>query len=327
MKNFLIYLVVSVLAIEVTGSILSAFNIEPTGFKQYFSSEWRDPVNPYADRDSLVGVWHRPNDSWLQLGACFSVPMRSNSFGARDDEWNVKEPGYLFLGSSFVEGHGVAEEKRFTEVFEKLSGKKVFNCGMGGTFTPVQYFYTLKKFAPVLDFDTCFVLIILPNDERGMRKIHKNRYRPYLTDNGIAYTTGKSGFPENKSFTAKMKLLLFQYSYTHHLLDHFKHRNHLKAQMLDVRDDSTARKYPNTEKIMTMFSEEYPDKHFYFVIAPSLEYEPGDFSGMKKQNIQIIDLGKVLNDKTDFLNCNPHWNNQGHDKVGKALYKKVFGPK
>jgi hypothetical protein len=324
MMRFVKYLCWAFLFIELTGFTMSAFDIEPTGFKQYFTNEWKDSVHAYADRDTLVGVWHKPNDTWLQLGACFSVPMKANRFGARDNDWDTTKNGNLFLGSSFVEGYAVSDDKRFTDIFEDRTDKEVFNCGMGGTFTPVQSLMALRKFAPVLKFDTCFIFIILPNDERSITRADTNRYRPYLTDTGIAYTENKQGFPEKKDIVDKSKLLLLQYSYSNHLLDHFQNRNFLKSQMLNTSIDSVPKKYPNLEKVMAMFSNEFPDKEFYFVIAPSVQYVPGDFSEVKRDNINIIDLGNVLNKKTDYLSCNPHWNDLGHQKVAGALYQAVY---
>jgi hypothetical protein len=93
MKKLVVYFVGSIAVIEIFGALLSAFDIEPSGFKQFYSGEWKDPVNPYADRDTVIGVWHEPNDSWLQLGPCYSVPMQANRFGARDNQWDTTKPG------------------------------------------------------------------------------------------------------------------------------------------------------------------------------------------------------------------------------------------
>ncbi|RYY14290.1 MAG: hypothetical protein EOO04_30455 [Chitinophagaceae bacterium] len=324
MMRYLTYLCRAFLFIELTGFVMSFFDVEPTGFKQYYTNEWNDSIHAYADRDPMVGVWHKPNDSWLQLGACFSVPMKANRYGARDNEWDTTKKGNLFLGSSFVEGYAVPDDKRFTDIFEERTNKEAFNCGMAGTFTPVQSLMALRKFAPVLKFDTCFVFIILPTDEKSITRPDQKRYRPYLTDTGIAYTKNTESFPEKKDLVDKSKLLLVQYSYSNHLLDHFQNRNFLKSQLLLTRTDSVPKKYPNLEKVMTMFSEEFPDKLFYFVISPSVQYEPGDFSDLKQHNLRLIDLSHVLNKKTDYLSCNPHWNDNGHEKVATALYDAVY---
>lgn len=232
MKKFICHLILSLIIIEACGYLLSLFNLEPTGYKVFFNKEAFDPSNGYADRDSLVGVWHKPNDVWVQNGACFATEMRSNQFGARDNTWDTTKPGVMFLGSSFIEGFGISYGKRVSEAYEQITGKEVYNCSTAGDFSPVQYYMTLKKFKNSLRFDTCVIFIILPTDDSLVTAKDETRYRPYLTDTGIAYTRSHSRFPEYKTTKQKLDLFFNQYCYSYHLYSYFKNRNFLKSRLL-----------------------------------------------------------------------------------------------
>jgi hypothetical protein len=215
-------------------------------------------------------------------------------------------------------------EKRFSEVFETLTNKEVFNCGMGGECGPLQYFLTTKKFAPILNFDTCFVFLFLPKDDRFTHVPDPARYRPYLTDTGIAYTRSTEDMPLEKTLYTRTQLFFLQYSYTYHLLIYFKNRNFLKSETLEKRYEMEPKKYTYIDKVIDMYADEFPDKQLYFIIFPSLEYEPGELCERQEKNIRIIDLTNVLNMRSDYLDCNLHWNDRGHDKVARALYESVY---
>lgn len=325
MKKWLLQLMLAYVLVECTGYFLSALNIEPTGFKLYVNNEWNNNQNPYADRDTTVGVWHTPNDEWVQSGPCFTVKMNSNQFGARDNVWDTTKKGYLFLGSSFIEGYGMRYGKRISEVFEQLTHKEVFNCAMSGTFTPVQYYATLQKFTGKLKFDTCFVFFVLPNDEYHISKTEEGRYRPYLSDTGIYYVKSTAYFPEKKSAKDKLQLFVQQYSYVYHLYYYFQNRNILKSRILDENGTAPQEKYTNLSAVMHLFCSHYPDKFFYFVMLPTLSYSPANIPTAPDANMRIVDLRNCLDMHTDYYECNSHWNENGHAKTAKALYDTVLG--
>lgn len=327
MKKFLILLFAAIISLEISGYVLSFAGLEPTGYRLYLNGEWLDPHNAYADRDTVVGVWHLPNDRWIQNGPCFTTEMRSNKFGARDNDWDVKKKGYLFLGSSFIEGYGVSYQHRISEYFEQLSGKEVFNCAMSGTFTPVQYYMAMHKFKSTLDFDTCFVFLILPTDDKLVFKADPKRYRPYLKNDSIIYTRSKKFFPELKDVKEKVQLLTLQYSYTYHLFEYSKNRNMLKSRLLQTtKDDNYTKeetKYPGLSTIMEKFCLDFPDKYFYFVLIPTLNSNDGKLNPPPYKNAEVIDLRSSLDNATDYFDCNTHWNERGHEKVAKALKKAI----
>lgn len=329
MRKFIILFLLSLVTIELSGYILSALRIEPTGYKLYADKEWLDARNAYADRDTIVGVWHLPNDRWLQNGPCFTTEMTSNQYGARDNSWDTTKQGYLFLGSSFIEGYGVAYNSRISEYFEQQTKKEVFNCAMSGTFTPVQYYMTLHKFKDILKFDTCFVFFILPNDESSIAKKDNKRYRPYLINDSIVYTRSKTLFPEKKDMKEKLQLFVQQYSYAYHLYEYSKNRNLLKSRLVQttVKEESdrpTDRTYKGISKIMNRFASDFPQKQFFFVLLPTLNASGPEVPEVDMSNAKIIDMRNALDPASDYFDCNTHWNEKGHHKAATALYNSIF---
>ena len=73
-----------------------------------------------------------------------------------------------------------------------------------------------------------------------------------------------------------------------------------------------------------MFCKDYPDKFFYFVFAPTLTLTNIPHNLNIEKNMKIIDLRGVLDYKTDYFNCNSHWNSCGHEKIASALYRAVY---
>jgi len=322
MKKFIYHLFLSLIIVEACGYLLSLLNLEPTGFKVYYNTEAFDNSNGYADRDSLVGVWHKPNDTWVHNAACFTAEMHSNQYGATDNRWDTSKTGLLFLGSSFIEGFGMNYGKRVSEKYEELTGKEVFNCGMAGDFSPVQYYMTLKKFGHILKFDTCVVFIILPTDDSLVTTIDESRYRPYLSDKGIEYTRSHSKFPEYKKTQQKLELFFNQFCYSFHLYSYFKNRNYLKSRLL-LEQPVAQQDYPQVKRIINKICDDFPDKYFYFVFTPTLSQTNLPQNMEKKSNMQIIDITGSLNNKSDYLICNSHWNASGHAKVARALYEAI----
>lgn len=325
MKSFIKNLLLAILVIELAGNLAGVAGIEPSGYRPALNTYALKSHNAYADRDSLVGVWHKPNDSWMQVGPCFSTLMTSNQFGARDNNWDTKTNGNLFLGSSFIEGFGINYGKRLSEQFENLTGKEVYNAGMGGDFGPVQYYMTLKKLKPQIKFDTCFVFFVLPTDDSLTYTRDEGRYRPYLSDSGITYTTSHAKFPEVKSTGQKIMQFFYQHSYSYHLYSYFKTRNYLKSSLLLGNKEVKKPDYPHVKKMINMFCQDYPDVFFYFVFIPTLSDEGAPSGIQAHPNMKVVDLSKSLNHKSDYLVCNSHWNEAGHKKLAQALYSAIYG--
>jgi hypothetical protein len=148
------------------------------------SLSWRSESDPW-------GGWHLANATARQVGTCFDVSLRSNSYGARDRERTVDgENRVLVLGDSFVEGWGVEEEERFTNVMEPLLKREVLNFGSDNFLGPLQYEILYRDLASQFEHDLLVIGFAPDNDFtdndlslwRGWRG--RNRYRPYYGPDG-----------------------------------------------------------------------------------------------------------------------------------------------
>jgi hypothetical protein len=210
-----------------------------------------------------------------------------------------------------------------------MTHKDVFNLGMAGTFSPVQSFMSIKKFEKVLKFDTCFIFLIVPSDEKLLTTIDENRFRPYWINDSIIFQK-HTVYTAKKSIKVKLANLFQQYSYIGHLVNYYKARNELKATLLRKKEKEP--KIPSTrelQKINRLFCEAYPDKFFYFVLTPTLndEQEKIKFCFDKAYpNSKLLDLRQSLNKRSDFFICNPHWNKNGHKAFADNLFQAFKVP-
>lgn len=148
----------------------------------------------FVDNDKVFGAWHYANATTRHIGPCWNVEYKFNSYGARDTERQKTsdKKRILFLGDSFIEGYGVSEENRLTNITEKETGIECLNFGTSGSFGTTQmrllYETKAKDFshnAVVLSF---FPFNDLVDDDYEFSKSFfytKNRYRPYMVKDSI----------------------------------------------------------------------------------------------------------------------------------------------
>ena len=186
--NFLIFAVLVELVCLVYINVTNWHSSKPT-YHLNFNSFWAD-INPD------FGVWHRPNGHFYHQGGCFSVQYTTNSYGARDVERTLHstQPRTVVLGDSMIEGLGLADQDRLTNLLEKRTGREYLNFGTSGDFGPLQYALLYKTLASRFDHDTVLVGVLADNDFRDMdlqwgKVHHADRYRPYYADDfSIVYT-------------------------------------------------------------------------------------------------------------------------------------------
>jgi len=186
--NFLLFAVLIELVCLVYINVTDWHSSKPTYHVNY-NNFWAD-INPD------FGVWHRPNGHFYHQGGCFSVQYTTNSYGARDVERSLhsSKPRTVVLGDSMIEGLGLADQDRLTNILEKDTGREYLNFGTSGDFGPLQYALLYKTLAAKFDHDTVVVGVLPDNDFHDMslewgNVHHADRYRPYYADDfSIVYT-------------------------------------------------------------------------------------------------------------------------------------------
>lgn len=214
--NFLIFAVFAELASFLYINLTSWPSSKPTYHVNY-NSFW-------ADITPAFGVWHRPNGHFYHQGGCFSVQYTTNSYGARDVERSVHsaQPRTIVLGDSFVEGLGVADQYRLTNILEKQTGREFLNFGTGGDFGPLQYALLYKTLAARFDHNLVLVGVLPDNDFRDMdlawgKTHHQGRYRPYYGDDFSIVYTGRFDPNAGEEFWDRVEAVLRAYLASYHV--------------------------------------------------------------------------------------------------------------
>ena len=214
--NFLVFAALAELGSLIYINFTNWPSSKPTYHVNY-NSFWAD-INPD------FGVWHRPNGHYYHQGGCFNVQYTTNSVGARDVERSLHSasPRTVVLGDSFVEGLGVADQYRLTNILEKQTGREYLNFGTGGDFGPLQYALLYKTLAAKFDHNLVLVGVLPDNDFRDMsfewgKSHHAGRYRPYYADDFSVVYTGKFDASAGEGFWDRVEAYLRAYLASYHV--------------------------------------------------------------------------------------------------------------
>jgi hypothetical protein len=141
------------------------------------------------------GAWRKPSSTANHTDNCFAVTYRSNSYGARDRERSLTAgtKRAVMLGDSFVEGFGVTEDKRLSNLLERSLGVEILNFGMTH-FGPLQYHILYERLVQQFDHDAVIIGFLPENDftdnDRDFnesRRDFAHRFIPYYGENGDVF--------------------------------------------------------------------------------------------------------------------------------------------
>ncbi|MCE9624860.1 MAG: hypothetical protein K8R69_05325 [Deltaproteobacteria bacterium] len=176
-------ILITLLLIEIVCHFVLAKNLLLQDMPTYSLKNARS--NFWVETNPDFGIWHAPNADYLHRRACFEVENHSNSFGMRDKERALvsDKSRVVVLGDSFVEGYGISEGKRITDLLEKGRGIEHLNFGTAGSFGPAQYYLLYKTLAKKFSHDEVIIALYPKNDfSDDDYEIWKDtgRYRPFF---------------------------------------------------------------------------------------------------------------------------------------------------
>ena len=317
----------------------------------------------WEDRNPDFGVWHAPDRAYRHLKSCFNVTYRTNASGMRDArrDLHAAGPRVAVLGDSFIEGFGVASGDRLTDRLERITHIPHLNFGTSGSFGLTQSWLLYKTFASKFDHDAVIISILPDNDftdddfEKG-RKIHYNRYRPYLVGTYPDYALRYYDKDLN-STNVRMKIYLMaverffkEFSYTIRAYEYYKAyfwamsagrktatgRNasgwRVHSKYYDYTQAEFDRMRYAVEQIAALAK---PRPVLIMSIPRGSDYTRANAeSGPAPLTRQLRDLARALGaayvdlleqtrDTGDisqyFHSCDPHWNAAGHGMAAREL--------
>jgi hypothetical protein len=316
-----------------------------------YNSELISPKSMYVDIDPNYGMWRIPNYEARITGPCFDATYYTNFIGARDDSWdddkNFKTSAVV-LGDSYLEGYGVNEEERSTEIFENLSRIKMKNLAISGHFGPTQYRLLYEQIKDKISHDFIFLGLNLPSDlydEDYENWINRSRYRPYLIGEypnyKLEYHTvplNKSVYGKNKTLSSTIKNILNEYSQIYHLVIRISFNIELNEYDLNLKHTKDKFSFEenqlnldriryNIEQLDTLSGNK---KIFIFSIPNKTHLnntEDFGFQYLKRHLSNSRDLmfwdisSKNISDNM-FFQCDIHWNEFGNKVIGKRLFEE-----
>ena len=313
-----------------------------------------------ADIDSVWGTWHY-REPFRRMENCLDFDYDINSMGARDKErvFLSKDTNRVFvLGDSFMEGYGLAENDRLSNLLEKNTQREFlnFSCSDFGT---TQEWLLYNKLGKQFNHSTLLIGILPLNDfEDNDTSIHVNpyykRFRPYFKgvypDYKLVYdqdsiqkaTFNKAGFfKKENSFRAKIVRFFRAFTYWFNIVTYVKDypvtsKYKPASGYYDYSRENLGKICFILEKIkqqaigkriiVVTIPVAEDIKRFRKVGKPSLHDSMDSFC--RRNNMEYVDLlphmaGIPQAEKLFFFDCDFHWNREGN-KFAAGILQPLF---
>ncbi len=309
----------------------------------------------WADINPAFGIWHRPNGHFLHQEGCFAVEYSTNSYGARDVERSLhsSQPRTIVLGDSFMEGMGLPDDERLSNILEKRTGLEHLNFASGGGFSPLQYALVYRTMAAAFDHKYVLVGILPDNDFHEMDGAwlnaggYRGQYRPYYKDDLSIGYLGRLQPDQSEGFGDHAEAVLRAYLASYHVGQYIYGRalywrmRHTYSGYNDYNDVDLSRLKAALEDIKR--TADAHGAHLAVILIPrsndflrfhqtgSNRLGPVMESWGQSVGIPIKDLLPEMearsngNDRSYFLTCDGHWSERGSMTAADILEPWIYG--
>ena len=197
-SRIVIFILISLIILEFSNYILTVNNLLLINEIPHFYKNIIDGDNTstkwWTEKEEW-GAWHHKNANAKHVSKCFNVNYKSNSIGARDDEFineDSSQKRYILLGDSFAEGYGVNIDQTAHKKIENITNIDLLNFSSAGNLGPLQYWLIYNKIAKNYKHDGLVIFLYPSNDfvendydffkKNNLHLIDENnlRYRPYF---------------------------------------------------------------------------------------------------------------------------------------------------
>lgn len=153
--------------------------------------------------DQALFYTMKPNVRFRQHGPEFSVVMKTNSAGLRDDEDSLKNYDAVLLGDSFALGWGVGDDELFAAHVERMTGLKLLNCSVNSYGTIREVLLMNRVLTPP---PRILIVQYHVNDAYENAYYHRIRRRPVADYDNLVKWNGKKRRPWS-NFSALLGML------------------------------------------------------------------------------------------------------------------------
>jgi hypothetical protein len=233
------------------------------------------------------------------------------------------------LGDSFIEGFGLKDGERLSDVVERKTGRAGINLGASGSLGPLQYAMIYDAFAPRFAHDAVVVGFLPDNDFTDndsdfpyWKDQDVDRHRPYYKKSGAGYDLfykaparpGLTFADRQKEPPGVARIWWFypsQYTWTGGFL--FAYRGWLQAKDIDIARDVSGNGYFETSRdrldaafyFLDEIVKKAAGKQVYIVVIPTypeirrLRTEPSPWlpqfkRRFSRQGVTVVDLAPVF---------------------------------
>lgn len=343
--SFILVIVFSYLALEAGTCILMKKDILP-GDIPSFSFEHIGP-RFWQDLNPDFGVWHLPNTSFRHRKSCFDVIYQTNEEGMRDKSRrrDGSSSRVLLIGDSFIEGWGVPEQDRLSNLLEKFWGKEALNFGTSGYFGPTQYYLLYKTFAKKFFHDEVIVGILPSNDfndDDFERWKDKGRHRPFWVGEYPKYQlTYPKSVLEGMSWKRYVGGFFREFSYLYNAVKYVflsrKMGNHASGDKVFSRFyDFEEVEYKRMAYSLEQLRNETEGKRLTVLLIPILNdirrYDQDGKSPLalglealgKEKGFEVYDLTPWFHQNKNewaqyYFSCDNHWSPYGNQRAFEFL--------